>query len=128
MADIVFVGQAPSAVLGSDELPSNVDLVLYRGDFREFTIQLKDSAGNVVDLSSQQAKAQMRQSYSATDAVDLECSVDSESQVTVYISSAVSETLDPSKSYIWDLQTTNYRGDVRTWLTGDVSVMDEVTR
>lgn len=128
MADIVYTGEAPSAVIGQDEIPNNVDIVFYKGDYYEFYISLQDDNGNTVDIHSDLPKAQLRENYDSTDAIELECSVDSDGDIRVYLSSAISSTLDPKKDYIWDLQTTNYKGDVKTWVTGDVDVLNEVTR
>ena len=60
--------------------------------------------------------------------IDLDCSIDDNGDIRVYLSSAISSMLNPAKDYIWDLQTTNYKGDVKTWVTGDVDVLNEVTR
>ncbi len=128
MADIVFTGQTPSAVIGQDEIPNNVDIVFYKGDFYEFYISLLDSDNKKVNISSDEPKAQLRENYDSAQAIELECSIDDDQDIKVYLSSAISSTLDPNKSYIWDLQTTNYKGDVKTWVTGDVNVLNEVTR
>jgi hypothetical protein len=128
MADIVFTGETPSAVIGQDEMPNNVDIKIYKGDYYEWFISLQDSLGNGVDISQDTPKAQLRETYEASNAVELDCQVDVDGDIRVYLSSAVSSTLDPTKDYIWDLQTTNYRGDTKTWVTGDVDVQNEVTR
>lgn len=128
MADIVFTGETPSAVIGQDEIPNNVDIRIYKGDYYEWYISLQDSSGNVVDITDETPKAQLRENYSSEDAVELECSVDNDGDIRIYLSSAVSSTLDANKDYIWDLQTTNYKGDTKTWVTGDVDVLNEVTR
>jgi hypothetical protein len=126
--DIVFTGETPSAVIGEDEIPNNVDLKIYKGDYYEFFVELQDNKGNIVDISSDIPKAQLRENYTSTQAFDLDTSVTDTGSIYVYISSAVCSTLDATKGYIWDLQTTNYKGDVKTWVTGDVTVLDEVTR
>jgi hypothetical protein len=128
MADIVFTGETPSAVIGQDEMPNNVDIKIYKGDYYEWTISLQDSVGKNVDISQDTPKAQLRESYASEIAIDLDCSVDADGDILVYLSSAISSTLDPNKDYIWDLQTTNYKGDTKTWVTGDVDVQNEVTR
>lgn len=128
MADIVYTGQAPSAIIGQDEMPNNVDIQIYKGDYYEFEISLKDAENNVVDISGDQPKSQLRENYESADAVDLNCTITQEGDIHVYISSAITSALDPNKDYIWDLQTTNYKGDVKTWVTGDVDVQNEVTR
>ncbi len=128
MADIVYTGETPSAVIGQDEMPSNVDIKIYKGDFYEFDISLQDDTNNIVGVGDDTPKAQLRENYESADAIELDCKVNSLGDISVYISSAVTSLLDPNKDYIWDLQTTNYRGDVKTWVTGDVDVQNEVTR
>lgn len=128
MADIVFTGQTPSAVIGSDEIPNNVDLTFYKGDYYEFYVQLQDELGSTIDITNDTPKAQLRENYESATAIDLDTSVDSDGDIHIYVSSAICSTLDANKGYIWDLQTTNYKGDVKTWVTGDVTVLNEVTR
>jgi hypothetical protein len=128
MADIVFTGQTPSSVIGTDQMPENVDIEIYKGDYYEFFISLQDLNGNPVSFGEDQPKAQLRENYNSGVAVELDCSTTDTGDIRVYLSSAASSTLDADKDYIWDLQTTNYRGDVKTWVTGDVSIENEVTK
>lgn len=128
MADIVFTGQAPSAIIGADEMPNNVDIEIYKGDYYEFYVQLQDASGVVVSIPGDTPRSQLRKDYTSTDGIELECTLEDDGDIKIYISSAVTSLLDPNSGYIWDLQTTNYKGDVKTWVTGDVSVQNEVTR
>ena len=128
MADIVFTGETPTAVIGQDEIPNNVDIRIYKGDYYEWYISLEDSVGSTVDISQDTPKAQLRETYESEAPIELDCDVDSDGDIRIYLSSAVSSTLNPNKDYIWDLQTTNYKGDTKTWVTGDVDVLNEVTR
>lgn len=127
MADIVYPGQAPLGTIGSEFLPKNIDIVLYRGDYLEFFVVFTDFQGTPLDLNGYTPKVQFRTFYGAPDPVTVPSSlVDNNSRVRVYVSSAVTAGLSLT-DYIWDLQITNALGDVRTLVTGDVKVQDEVT-
>jgi hypothetical protein len=128
MADIVFTGQAPAAIIGEEDIPANVDMKLYKGDAYTFNIAVDDSTNSPVLLDDGIPTAQFRERYESTEKIDLVASINDLGYIEIYISSAVSSQLDASKSYIWDVQTKKDNGDVKTWATGDVEVMNEVTR
>jgi hypothetical protein len=126
MADIVFPGQ-PSGVLGQEQLPSNYDLVLYRGDYFSTYVVIKDSTGSPIDLNGYTAKCSIRENYGSVSSFDATCNVTTdEGRVEILFPSSVVETITAG-SYIWDFQITNPDGNVRTYLAGDVTVYDEVT-
>lgn len=128
MADIVFPKQAVSGVLGQEFLPSNYDLVLYRGDYFPMTVTLKDANGTALNLTGYTAKAQIKTGFTDTLPYNFTTTIDAANgKVTLILTSAVSETI-PGGSYIWDFQVTDGSGNVRTYLAGDVTVYDEVTR
>lgn len=128
MADIVYPNQPVSQVVGADEMPDNVDIMIYKGDAKEFLIELRDEDGNAISLVGYTPKAQIRDNYDGPVVVEFATSVTSDgSDIRIYLSSAKSSTLEVGKNYIWDVQLTDFRGDVHTFLTGDVEVMAEVT-
>lgn len=127
MADIVYPGQTPSGTIGTEFLPKNIDIVLYRGDYLEFFVIFTDFAGTPLDLNGYTPKVQFKTTYGSATATTVPVSlVDNNSRVRVYVSSAVTSGLTFNE-YIWDLQITNALGDVRTLVTGDITVKDEVT-
>ena len=127
MADIVYPGKESGTALNSGDMPINQDLLIYKGDYVEFYVTIKDSAGVPISLAGQTPAAQLRKNYTDESPVDFVCSTFG-SQVRIYLPSAVSATLDPSSSYIWDFQLTNASSETKTYLTGDVTVYNEVTR
>jgi hypothetical protein len=126
MTDIVFPGQS-AGVLGQESLPSNYDLVLYRGDYFNTSVVIKDSTGSVINLTGYTAKCSIKSSFSASSSFDATCTVTAVSGlVEIMFPSSVTEDI-AAGSYVWDFQVTNPSGNVRTYLAGDVIVYDEVT-
>jgi hypothetical protein len=126
MADIVNPG-ATSGMLNADAMPQNQDLVIYKGDYVELFVTVKDAAGVPLDLTGSTPKAQLKLDYDDASPVNFTCSLTGVTgQVRVYLSSATAATLKPG-AYIWDFQVTNSSSQTRTYLAGDVTVYNEVT-
>ena len=127
MADIVNPGVVAGGPLNSGAMPGNFDLVLYKGDYMELYVTIKDESGTAVNLTGSTPKAQLKSSYTSNTAIDFTAALTGTTgQVKISLSSATSSTLTPG-SYIWDFQITDSGGKVRTYLTGDVTVYNEVT-
>lgn len=126
MADIIFPGEVAGA-LNDESMPSNQDLVVYKGDYVDIYVTINDASNNPVDLTGWTPKAQFKQSFADYSPVNLTCSLTgTPGQVRIYLPSATSSTLAPG-SYIWDFQLTSATGQTRTYLAGDVTVYNEVT-
>lgn len=126
MTDTVFPGQ-PAGVLGEESLPANYDLVLYKGDYFNTSVVIKDNAGVVINLTGYTAKCSIKSSFSAVSSFDATCTIIALSGlVDIVFPSSVTEDI-PAGSYVWDFQVTNPSGNVRTYLAGDVTVYGEVT-
>lgn len=126
MTDIVFPGQ-PAGVLGEESLPRNYDLVLYKGDYFNTSVVIKDNVGTVINLTGFTAKCSIKSSFSASSSFDATCTITPLSGlVDIMFPSSVMGDI-PAGSYVWDFQVTNPSGNVRTYLAGDVTVYGEVT-
>lgn len=126
MADIVFPG-ATGNTLNSAALPANNDLVVYKGDYVELFVTVKDSLGVAISLAGSAPKAQLKNDYSDQSPKAFTCTLPGPTgQVRIYLPSSITSTLLPG-SYIWDFQITFASGDTRTYLAGDVTVYNEVT-
>jgi hypothetical protein len=126
MTDTVFPGQ-PAGVLGQESLPANYDLVLYKGDYFNTSVVIKDNVGAVINLTGYTAKCSIKASYSSVTSFDATCTITALSGlVDIMFPSSVMEDI-PAGSYVWDFQVTNPSGNVRTYLAGDVTVYGEVT-
>lgn len=127
MADLVFPNEPVSNTLNSDAMPINVDLELYKGDYVELFVVVKDDANVAINLTGYTARASLKNNFSDSTPIDFDCAVTGiTGQVRIYMSSAVSSTL-VAGSYIWDFEIINDDDDSRTYLAGDVVVNDEVT-
>lgn len=128
MADIVFPGLGAGGPIGQDYLPSNFDLVLYKGDYLPFSVTLKDNANAPIDLTGYTAQCSIMASYESLVSYDATCTIDAlDGQVDIVFPSTVTSTMDAG-NYIWDFQLTDASGNVRTYFTGDVKVYGEVTQ
>jgi len=125
MADIIFPDEEPASVIGLGSLPTNGDLVFWKGDAVDFTVKLNDSNNTPLDLSAFTSGAVMRASFNAPTVYAFNTYIQNTNEVRVYLPSAVSKTI-PAGDYIWNLQLTAVNGDVRTFLAGDVKVYAEV--
>lgn len=124
MADIVYPGQLAGQL---QQLPANYDLSLYKGDYFQTSVVLKDNSGSPINLSGYTAKCSIKSGYSAVDGWNATCTITAvDGRVDIMFPSSVMETIDAG-DYIWDFQVTNPGGNVRTYLTGDVKIWDEVT-
>jgi hypothetical protein len=128
MADLVFPGKGAGAVLNSTAMPKSYDLEIYKGDYVEMLMTLKDSTGAVMDLTGYTATARIRSNFSSTDYFGFNVTIPNPElgKVRLYMPTSTSTTLEPG-TYIWGFQVTNPNGDSRTYLAGDVTVYDEVT-
>jgi len=127
MADIVYPGATAGGPLNSDAMPSNQDLVIYKGDYVELFVTVKDGAGVPLDLTGSTPKAQLKKTYADSSPVDFTCTLTGVTgEVRIYLASATAASLTPG-DYIWDFQITSSTSQTRTYLAGDVSVYNEVT-
>lgn len=125
MADIVYAGQTPGGPLNRGALPSNYDLVIYKGDYVSLKLTLENEDGSPMDLAGATPKAALKSDYSDHVERLFDCSLN-ENEIHIFLSSQVCSTLLPG-SYIWDFQITFADNQTRTFLAGDVTVYDEVT-
>lgn len=126
MADIVNAGQPAGGTAGF--VPANYDFVIYKGDYFQLPITLKDSSGTAMNLTGYTPKSTLKTSYDDPGGIDFVCTVTDavNGKVTLFLSSATTTNLLPG-TYIYDFQVTSNVGETRTYLTGDVTVQNEVT-
>lgn len=126
MADLVFPGNT-GTTLNAAALPANNDLIIYKGDYVELFVTVKDSAGVAMNLTGTTPKAQLKADYADRNPKAFTCTLTATTgQVRIYLPSSITSALIPG-SYIWDFQVTFSGGDTRTYLAGDVTVYNEVT-
>lgn len=107
-------------------LPTNNDLVIYKGDYVELFLTLKDSTGFPQNITGAVPKAQLKSDYTDPTPIDFNCTLTGvPGQIRIFLGSEVTKDLLPG-SYIWDFQVT-VGSQTRTYLAGDVTVYNEVT-
>jgi hypothetical protein len=128
MADLVFSGSTPQGVLNSDAMPLNYDMKIYKGDFVEVFVTVSDDNNVPIDLTGYTAEASLKLNYTDSSPVDFTCTLTAPTlgQVKIYLASTISSALVPG-DYIWDFQIVKPNGDARTYIAGDVKVLNEVT-
>lgn len=127
MADLVFPGELPTSTVGTELMPTNVNLRIYAGDDFDLPIELQDANSVPIDLTGYTGRAQFRRNYDDTNPVEATVTINQGGTgLVVSLTSAQTELM--SGDFIYDLQLTNPAGKKRTYLTGDVTVSREVTR
>lgn len=93
------------------------------------TINLKDSQGDVINLSGYSASSQMRKSYYSTSASSFNVSVSNTAtgEITVAMNSANTANLTPGR-YMYDVIITSPQSQVTRVVEGIVNVLAGVTR
>lgn len=115
------------------------DILLEVGaEFSEL-LQLKDSDGSPIDITGCSFKAQVRENYSAAEALlELTCEIDDGPNGYLLMSASHVDTaslpVDPAQSpllqvtdYVWSLEMTDNAGNVQRLLQGVAQVSPEVT-
>ena len=126
MADIVFPGQA-GTTLNESNLPANHNLVIYKGDYVELLVTIRDSVGIPVNLVGATPRAVLKSDYSDRLPIEFAATLtEFAGEVLLSLTSSQTATLLPG-SYIWDFQVTFSPLRTRTYIAGDVTVYDDVT-
>lgn len=127
MTDIVFPGQLAGGPIGLDYLPSNYDLVLYKGDYLPFAITLKDSNGVPLNLTGYTADCVIKSTPASSTSYAATCTITpSAGKIDIVFPSSLTSTI-AAGSYVWDFQLTDTDDNVRTYFAGDVTVYAEVS-
>lgn len=109
--------------------PATQDLIVTRGDTETVAITLTTDGTTPINITGRTYTAQLRSTPdSAVIAASFTCSVTNgpAGQVTCSMSAATSALLTPGY-YYWDLQE-NASGTISTLLSGQVTVLADVTR
>jgi hypothetical protein len=121
--------------------PAQCDITLYRGDYFEMTVRLREGtwngyqyvAGNYLNLTGWTGRAEIRANQDATDVLAsftaeiLTQAGSSLGGVKLSLPTAQTSTLSVA-SAVWDFQLTDPASRVYTYLRGSVAVEKDVTR
>tara|TARA_Y100000592_G_scaffold23948_1_gene37377 strand:+ start:11094 stop:11456 length:363 start_codon:yes stop_codon:yes gene_type:complete len=110
------------------DVAQRLDITCRKGDTFNLVINVSDSSGNAVDLSTYTFKMEIRDTdVSATSRVantDITKSGTAGGVLTITIPAATMEK--DAGLYVYDLETTK-GGVVQTWLTGVLTIVEDVT-
>lgn len=103
---------------------------MYKGDYLPLKITLRDPVTAApINLTGHVPSAQVRANFGDFIIYPFSVSVPdpTNGQVNLTLTSSVTSLIEPG-SYIWDFQVREPSGNVRTYIAGDVTVFNEVTR
>lgn len=111
------------------DVAKRLDITCRKGDTFNLVINVTDSAGTAVDLSTYSFKMQVKETdTSSTNVIsndDITITGTAAGVLTVNIPSTVMTSVSGGL-YVYDLQTIN-AGVTQTWLTGVLKVNEDVT-
>ena len=104
------------------------NLVIDQGATFSANLVIKDSVGDLLDLTNYSANSQMRKHYTSTTSTSFTTAINTTSSV-VTISLTANETSNVvSGRYVYDLEITSNTGIVTRSYEGIVTVTPEVTK
>lgn len=106
-----------------------VELTLEQGANFSVSMDLKDAAGSILNLSGYTVAAQMRKSYYSTTATDFTISITDAAagQITMTMNSANTGNVTPGR-YVYDVLLNSGAGVKSRIIEGIVTVLPSVTR
>ena len=106
-----------------------VELTLEQGANFSVSMDLKDAAGSILNLSGYTVAAQMRKSYYSTTATDFTISITDAAagQITMTMNSANTSNVTPGR-YVYDVLLTSGAGVKSRIIEGIVTTLPSVTR
>lgn len=109
-------------------MATKVNIVIDQGTDFSTSISLTDSAGVALDVSGITAAAQIRKSYSSSNATSFTTELSEiTSSLTLSLNNAVTSTLSAGR-YVYDVELTDSSNVVTRILEGIITVTPEVTR
>jgi hypothetical protein len=112
----------------ADSIPT-YDLTLVRGDtYERRTFVMEYSDGSHADFTGYTVLAQARPSANAPRLlIEFASGVDENGDPYIEASSADTTAIGPISKGVWDLQMTSPAGRTRTYLAGDVTIIQDVS-
>ena len=106
-----------------------VELTLEQGANFNTVLDLKDAAGNILNLAGYSAASQMRKSYYSNTAISFTVSITDASagQITMSMNSANTSSVTPGR-FVYDVLITSGTGVKTRIIEGIVTVLPSVTR
>lgn len=108
--------------------PATHNITIYQGDTFTLPLHFKDDAGNSINLTGWQWKAEVRPTYNGvlTQSMTIEETDIANGRVTLKISAANTANI-VAGDYVWDVQAEHTDSTIRTYLAGKATVKAQVT-
>jgi hypothetical protein len=104
------------------------NLVIDQGTSFSTSIDLKDVANNVYDLTGYTVASQMRKNYASSSAITFNASHNnSGGKITIALTPDVTSSIEPGR-YLYDVDVTSQSGTVIRVVEGIVTVTPAMTR
>ena len=108
--------------------PATYNLSLYSGDTFEFVVVPRNSDGSPFSLTGYTAVMFIAPSRGSTTKTQVQTSVNTTlNTVTCTVLPGVSGSLNPSQTYVYDVEISNGSDRIYTLLTGNVTVTEDVS-
>lgn len=104
------------------------NLIIDQGTTYSTDLQLTDDNGNVIDLSSYSAAAQIRKTYTSSSATTFTVSISEDTGVVTLSLTANQTSNIASGRYVYDVELTSPGGVVSRIIEGIVTVTPQVTQ
>lgn len=108
-------------------MAQKANLVVDQGSDFSTTIDILDSDGNAVDLSTYTAAGKVKKHYTSLSSVSFTTSLTSSGILTISLAANTSDNLEAGR-YVYDVELTSNTGDVTRVLEGILTVTPSVTR
>lgn len=108
-------------------MATKVNLVIDQGATFSTSINLNDSTGNPIDLSTYTGSSQLRRHYTSSNSVTFSVNLNSNGVVTLGLTSSQTANLVAGR-YVYDVELTSSANVVSRIVEGIVTVTPNVTR
>lgn len=108
--------------------PATYNLNIYSGDTYEFVVVPRNTDGTDFSLTGYTSQMNIAEVRGSATKTAVQTAINTTlNTVTCTILPGVSSSLDPTKTYVYDVQITNGSDKVYTLLTGSVSITEDVS-
>lgn len=108
-------------------MAQKANLVIDQGSNFSTTVDIDDSDGNAIDLSTFTANGQIRKHFTSLTAVNFSITLTSSGIMTISLNANTSNGMEPGR-YVYDVELTSNTGSVTRVIEGIVTLTPSVTR
>jgi hypothetical protein len=108
-------------------MSTRANIVIDQGTNFVTQINLNDSSGNPVDLSSYTINSQIRKTYNSISAYSFTASANSSGVIVLQLTGNTSASI-PAGRYLYDVKATDNYGNASRIMEGQVTINPQVSR